>query len=128
MDDLNKQIAEALGWRVELREGRMFPYCSYRPDGKVHRVSLVDSRLIPDWSTDISLALALVPLAVKKKFRFHLTQEKTGEWKATFVTYRSRRRLKRYWRIGTTPARAICCAWLEWKRSEVEKDAAPQSN
>lgn len=82
------------------------------PDGK-------KTVLLPDWSGDIGVAWQLVDEVISSNLGWEPSiyyETNDGEyppiWNARFDKY-----FRHIAAVGSTPALAICLAWIEWKKS-----------
>jgi hypothetical protein len=134
-DELRLAIAKARGWTVyhydkDYRDSCY--YCLLNGDGypvnddymnNHHQTEAEAWADCPDWPTDLNAAFGLVREAEGQNvgFSLHNVSYDNGKritYEATFYDPWGGPKCEKYSVEATTPARAICEAWLKWKESE----------
>jgi hypothetical protein len=126
--ELDRRVAERLGFRIEEIEisaqtGRS-RWCLVDPDGELHHPAepyletedAVWEEVAPPFSTDISLALPLVPEWTEVR-SVMLRQMREG-WLASIADLGQTREGTTSEEFGSTLAEAICRVWLRWQQGE----------
>jgi hypothetical protein len=120
-DQLNRKVAEALGWRVirvEAHESSKhdYEYQLVHPSGarKVMPSTTEEAawKRAGQWSTSVDAALKLVPDHLRLDLSQYPRQESPPRCFAAIDTWARG--------DGDTPAVAICAAYLEWKKANAE--------
>lgn len=117
--DLDRAIAERLGWRSEqtihgyrwrIRDNKWGSPDNYAHDPDLVFNYLYDREIIPHYTEDMTAAMTLVTDAQPTYFSLDYSPDRM-DWRAEFwFDYRE----AVIWRDRTSPAMAICLAWLEF--------------
>ena len=127
--DLDRKVGHKLGFQAKLIDTNAMTdrqtWCLLDPGGEIYcdgqalssTEESVWERFFPHYSTDLNAAMGLLPADTGEQ-TFFLRQYEAG-WLAsiTDTTRKTRDGFGTFEGVGSTPAEAVCRAWLEWQKS-----------